>query len=83
MKPNHSDGALPDAALVRAMARLAGGPIVDSAMAERIAGGAAGAIDAVRRARRDDLFDQEPSAFLPALERLADPGGVVDPEGGS
>ena len=52
-------------------------------MAERIAGGAAGAIDAVRRARRDDLFDQEPSAFLPALERLADPGGVVDPEGGS
>lgn len=78
MTPDHSEGASPDAALVRAMARLAGVPIADDAMAERVAAGAAGAIDAVRRARRADLFDQEPAAFLPALERLADPENVLD-----
>ena len=73
MEPEQSEGALPDAALVRAMAALAGVPVIDESMAERIAGGAAGAIQAVRGARLPDLFDQEPAAFLPALERLADP----------
>jgi hypothetical protein len=78
MTPDHSEGASPDAALVRALARLAGVPIADDAMAERVAGGAAGAIDAVRKARQADLFDQEPSGFLPALERLAEPECTVD-----
>ena len=62
-----------DAALVRAMARLAGVPVTDDAMASRIAGGAAAAFAAVRSASGGSLFEQEPAAFLPALERLADP----------
>ncbi len=75
MQTERSGEARPDAALVRAMAAMAGVPVADEAMAERIAGGAAGAIEAVRRSRHADLFDQEPAAFLPALERLADPDG--------
>jgi hypothetical protein len=68
-----------DAALVRGMARLAGVPLTDEATARRVAGGAAAAIAAVRLAAGSSLFDQEPAAFLPALERLADP----DAGGGS
>jgi hypothetical protein len=83
MEPEATEDVRPDAALVRAMARLAGVPVPDDAMADRIAGGAAGAIDAVRRARGADLFEQEPAAFLPALERLADPDPAFDASRGS
>lgn len=74
MEMNDGDPVTVDAAMVRAMGRLAGVPVADDAAAARIAAGAAAAIAAVRRAAGGiSLFEQEPAAFLPALERLADP----------
>jgi len=56
-------------------ARLTGIPIDDDAMAERIAEGASAALEAVQQAWDDlgnaALFEYEPSAFLPTLEKHA------------
>ena len=56
---------------VAAIARAAGIPITDQAMAERIAAGAGAAIAAVRAQVTTTLFDHEPADFLALLERLA------------
>lgn len=79
MELDDADPVRIDAALVRAMGRLAGVPVADDAMAERIAAGALAAVAAVRRAGGESLFEQEPAAFLPALERLAGPDAGRDP----
>ena len=66
MKKDSLDG---DA--VAAVARAAGIPITDQAMAERIAAGASAAISAVRAQVTETLFDYEPADYLALLERLA------------
>ena len=60
-----------DPAAVAALARAAGIPVADAAMAERIAAGASAAIAAVRGQVAATLFDHEPADYLPLLERLA------------
>lgn len=67
-----------DPSLVQALAGIAGLPPPAPEDAARIAAGAQGAIDAVRASGDADLFDTEPSEFLPALEALAPPP-VRDP----
>jgi len=53
------------------LARMAGLPLEDPALAARIAAGASTAIDAVRASVREPLFDGEPGDYLATLERLA------------
>ena len=66
-----------DPGIVIALADLAGLPLADAAMAERIAAGASAAIEAVRTQLLagvfDDpsLFEYEPADSLATLERLA------------
>jgi hypothetical protein len=60
-----------DANAVAALARAAGIPMTDQAMAERIAAGATNAITAVRGQFTSTLFDHEPADYLALLERLA------------
>lgn len=60
-----------DANAVAALARAAGIPLTDQAMAERIAAGATAAIAAVRGQVTATLFDHEPADYLALLERLA------------
>lgn len=67
-----SDDTL-DPQLVLALSRITGIPVDDTAMAERIAGGAGSAIAAVRACMRGSLFEHEPADYLPLLERLAVP----------
>jgi hypothetical protein len=60
-----------DANAVATLARAAGIPIADQAMAERIAAGATAAIAAVRGQVSSTLFEHEPADYLALLERLA------------
>ena len=60
-----------DGNAVVAIARVAGIPIADQEMAERIAAGASAAIAAVRTQVTTTLFDYEPADYLALLERLA------------
>jgi hypothetical protein len=60
-----------DPATVRDLARLAGLPLEDEALAARIAGGASAAIAAVAASVQQPLFDLEPLDYLATLERLA------------
>lgn len=60
-----------DGNAVASIARAAGIPITDQAMAERIAAGATAAIAAVRAQVTTTLFDYEPADYLALLERLA------------
>ncbi len=62
----------PDASLLQALAGVTGLPPLSESDAARVAAGAQAAIDAVRAAGGEaELFDTEPSEFLPALEALA------------
>lgn len=62
------------------LSSLSGIPVDDAAMAERIAAGAAAAVDAVRKVAATQgafdldqwLFDVEPSGYLALLEQLAE-----------
>ena len=60
-----------DLATVRALARVAGYAALDEATIERMAAGAASAVQAVRASVGENLFDVEPAQFLAELERLA------------
>jgi hypothetical protein len=64
------------------LSSLSGIPVDDAAMAERIAAGAAAAVEAVRSVAAAQgeldldqwLFDVEPSGYLALLEQLAEHG---------
>jgi hypothetical protein len=60
-----------DPQAVIALARAAGMPLADDAMAARVAAGAQSAVDAVRQSVHETLFDLEPADFLSTLEELA------------
>jgi hypothetical protein len=75
------------AEFVETVARVTGVPLVDDAMARRIAAGASAAVEAVQRAAAsvaasthdaDTLFDREPSEYLQLLESLAESLPVDD-----
>jgi hypothetical protein len=78
-KLSSSESPALSADLVQGMAALVHVPILDTAMAERIAGGAAAAIAAVQASSRQVepgvTFECEPSDYVRVLEALADEVG--------
>jgi len=75
-KQSASESPVLSADLVESLAALVHVPILDTAMAERIAGGAAAAIAAVHASSRQIepgvTFECEPADYLRVLEALAD-----------
>jgi len=75
-KQSTSESSALSADLVEGLAALVQVPILDAAMAERIAGGAAAAIEAVHASSRQVepgvTFECEPSDYLRVLEALAE-----------